>query len=116
MVVATGDAATENDQNSRAGSGVSPAKPASDCADFFYRHGISTPSVLFDDLQDTYYFAKNRAGQFVWGNRLLQEQHSLSSVKDIIGKSDHDFFRRDIADRIRADDLQVMESLSLIHI
>jgi hypothetical protein len=50
---------------------------SSDCADFFRRHGISAPSVLFDDLQDTYYFAKNRAGQFVWGNRLLQEQHSL---------------------------------------
>jgi AraC-like DNA-binding protein len=110
MVVATADPATENHQKSRARNGAAPAESASECADFFIRHGISTPSVLFDDLQDTYYFAKNRAGQFVWGNRLLQEQHSLSSVKDIIGKSDHDFFRRDIADRIRADDLQVMES------
>lgn len=94
-----------------------PAKPAgagaataSDCADFFARHGISTPSVLFDDLSDTYYFAKNRAGQFVWGNRLLQERHALADVRDIIGKSDHDFFQRDIADRIRADDLAVMEN------
>jgi AraC-like DNA-binding protein len=107
MAVATGDPATENSQKSGPRTG---AAPASDCTDFFNRHGISTPSVLFDDLQDTYYFAKNRAGQFVWGNRLLQEQHSLSGVKDIIGKSDHDFFRRDIADRIRADDLSVMEN------
>ena len=79
------------------------------CANFFAEHGISTPSPLFDTLSDTYYFAKNRAGQFVWGNRLLQERHALLDVNDIIGKTDHDFFRRDIADRIRADDLSVME-------
>jgi AraC-like DNA-binding protein len=79
------------------------------CASFFAEHGISTPSPLFDTLSDTYYFAKNRAGQFVWGNRLLQEKHALLDVQHIIGKTDHDFFRRDIADRIRADDLSVME-------
>lgn len=86
-----------------------PAGPE-DCARFFSRHGISTPSALFDTLSDMYYFAKNRAGQFVWGNRLLQQQHDLAGVQDIIGKTDHDFIRRDIADRIRADDLAVMES------
>jgi AraC-like DNA-binding protein len=79
------------------------------CANFFAENGISTPSPLFDTLSDTYYFAKNKAGQFVWGNRLLQEKHALSDVNDIIGKTDHDFFRRDIADRIRADDLSVLE-------
>jgi AraC-like DNA-binding protein len=82
---------------------------ASGCANFFTEHGISTPSALFDTLPDMYYFAKNRAGQFVWGNRLLQEQHDVADVADIIGKTDHDFFRRDIADRIRADDLSVMD-------
>ncbi len=80
-----------------------------DCAGFFAEHGISTPSALFDSLSDMYYFAKNRAGQFVWGNRLLQEQHALADVRDILGKTDHDFLRRDIADRIRADDLSVMD-------
>jgi AraC-like DNA-binding protein len=84
--------------------------PYRECAGFFAAHGISTPSTLFDTLSDTYYFAKNRAGQFVWGNRLLQEQYALSDVNDIIGKTDHDFFRHDIADRIRADDLAVMET------
>jgi AraC-like DNA-binding protein len=80
------------------------------CASFFADHGISTPSTLFDTLSDTYYFAKNKAGQFVWGNRLLQEQNNLANVHDIIGKTDHDFFRRDIADRIRADDLEVIDT------
>ncbi len=91
-----------------------PVRPAAasyrECANFFPDHGISTPSPLFDTLSDTYYFAKNRTGQFVWGNRLLQEQHDLGDVADIIGKTDHDFFRRDIADRIRADDLAVIET------
>jgi AraC-like DNA-binding protein len=82
---------------------------ALDCANFFALHGISPPSPLFDELSDTFYFAKNKAGQFVWGNRLLQEKHALAKVEDIIGKCDQDFFRRDIADRIRADDLSVME-------
>lgn len=81
-----------------------------DCAHFFALHSISAPSALFADLGDTFYFAKNRAGQFVWGNRLLQEKHGLAYLDDIIGKSDHDFFRRDIADRIRADDLAVMDN------
>jgi AraC-like DNA-binding protein len=81
-----------------------------ECVNFYTEHGISTPSTLFDALSDTYYFAKNTAGQFVWGNRLLQEQHELAGVHDIIGKTDHDFFRRDIADRIRADDLAVIDT------
>ena len=90
------------------------AATQADCANFFAAHGISKPSALFDTLSDMYYFAKNRAGQFVWGNRLLQEQHAVgdvnrADVNDILGKTDHDFFRRDIADRIRADDLSVME-------
>jgi AraC-like DNA-binding protein len=107
MAVAQGDAVAENEQKMRA---MNRGESVADCADFYTRHGISTPSVLFADLSDTYYFAKNRAGQFVWGNRLLQEKHALAKVEDIIGKSDHDFFRRDIADRIRADDVQVMEN------
>jgi len=87
-----------------------PAPAHHACAAFYAEHGIPTPSALFDTLSDTYYFAKNRDGQFVWGNRLLQEQHALADVKDIIGRTDHDFFRRDIADRIRADDLAVIET------
>jgi len=107
MVVAHGpDHGRQDDRQARS----TPAATCQECARFFDVHGISTPSPLFDTLSDTYYFAKNRAGQFVWGNRLLQEQHELAGVSDILGKTDHDFFRRDIADRIRADDLAVIET------
>ncbi len=86
------------------------ARATEECARFFDANGISPPSPLFDDIGDTFYFAKNKQGRFVWGNRLLQEMHGLHGAQGIIGCSDHDFFRRDIADRIRADDLAVMES------
>lgn len=118
MVIAMGSNGERTERTERKGrrrAGRPPsvgAQPAStareECANFFAAHGISPPSTLFDTLSDTYYFAKNKAGQFVWGNRLLQEQHELANVNDILGKTDHDFFRRDIADRIRADDLAVM--------
>jgi AraC-like DNA-binding protein len=107
IVVASGDAAAKSDKKSRAANGVGAGREYSD---FFAANGISPPSTLFEEMSDTFYFAKNKAGKFVWGNRLLQEKHRLPRAEDIIGKCDHDFFRRDIADRIRADDLAVMES------
>lgn len=110
MVVAHGPAPDRKDDPCTR----TPALPYKECANFFAEHGISTPSTLFDTLSDTYYFAKNTAGQFVWGNRLLQEQHDLAGVHDIIGKTDHDFFRSDIADRIRADDLAVIDTGSTV--
>lgn len=107
MVIAQGDSKAEKDKKTRAPASP-PAHPL--FSDFFSTNGISAPSSLFDELSDTFYFAKNKAGQFVWGNRLLQEKHGLAHADDIIGKTDHDFFRRDIADRIREDDVSVMQS------
>lgn len=107
MVVGSGDAAAKSDKKSRPANGVGAGL---EHTNFFAANGISPPSTLFDEMSDTFYFAKNKAGKFVWGNRLLQEKHCLARAEDIIGKCDHDFFRRDIADRIRADDLAVMES------
>ena len=109
IVIGRGVVVSQGGREERRELPRSGAATHAECANFFAEHGISTPSSLFDTLPDMYYFAKNRAGQFVWGNRLLQEQHDLADVNDILGKTDHDFFRRDIADRIRADDLSVME-------
>lgn len=110
MVVAHGPGGEQRHPRAPRPARPSAAQARQACANFYIEHGISTPSPLFDTLSDTYYFAKNHAGQFVWGNRLLQEQHALADVGAIIGRTDHDFFRRDIADRIRADDLAVMDT------
>jgi AraC-like DNA-binding protein len=107
MVLASDGAEAKNDKKSRP---ANDARAGREYANFFVANGISPPSSLFEEMSDTFYFAKNKEGKFVWGNRLLQEKHRLARAEDIIGKCDHDFFRRDIADRIRADDLAVMES------
>lgn len=77
---------------------------------FYEDHGISSPHNMFDLLSDIFYFAKNRDGQFVCANKLLQEKFNLPSPLDAIGKTDFDFFSQDIAKRIRADDLMVMNN------
>ncbi len=79
-------------------------------ATFYEDHGISSPHTMFDLLSDIFYFAKNREGQFVCANKLLQEKFNLLSPRDAIGKTDFDFFSQDIAKRIRADDLMVMNN------
>lgn len=87
-----------------------PAAPK----EFFSTHGLPPPSALFELMPDTFYFAKDVDGRFVWGNRLLQRKRHLSRAEDFIGRRDHDFLRRDIADRIRADDLAVMSGEAVI--
>ncbi len=77
--------------------------------DFYAEHRVARPDPLFDLLSDSFYFAKNRAGQYVCPSQLMQEKFQLASPDAVIGKSDHDLFRMDIADRIRADDLLVMQ-------
>lgn len=81
-----------------------------DAHNFYTSHQISPPSPLFDAMTDTYYFAKNVKGQFVHANQLLNEHYDLESANAVIGKTDYDFFRTDIADNIRADDLKVMQN------
>ena len=106
IVVASGDPMQEATEGMR-GKRAAPK-------DFFATHGISPPSCLFETMEDTYYFAKDLDGRFVWHNRLLQERHHLREPAGIIGKCDHDFLRREIADRIRADDIAVMEGRAVI--
>lgn len=76
--------------------------------DFYRAHGISSPYAIFDLMSDTFYFAKNREGQFVCGNKLLQEKFGLQDASAVIGKTDFDFLTHDVASRIREDDLAVM--------
>lgn len=79
-----------------------------DVKNFYSKHGISSPYAIFDLLSDTFYFAKNKAGQFVCANKLLQEKFNLDSADAVIGKTDFDFLSHDVASRIREDDLAVM--------
>lgn len=75
---------------------------------FYEAHQVNSPSALFNTFNDTFYFAKDREGRFVYANQLLYEHFYLNDPFDVLGRTDYDFFRRDIADQIHSDDLQVM--------
>jgi hypothetical protein len=69
MVPASGKYEAESDKKSLPANGF---RSVLGHADFLAANGISAPSILFDELSDTFYFAKNKPGKLIWGNRLLQ--------------------------------------------
>lgn len=89
---------------------IDPPMPDQAYVEFYAANQISPPSTLFNELNDTYYFAKNKQGQFIYANKLLSERFQLSSAESVFNKTDFDFFRLDIAEQIRKDDVWVMKS------
>jgi len=64
---------------------------------------------LFDYLPDTYFYAKDREGRFMMVNQALAEMFGLRSAEEMLGKTDHDFSPRDLADQYVAEDHRVMD-------
>jgi PAS domain S-box-containing protein len=54
-------------------------------------------------------FAKDRNSVFISCNDKLAEDFKIKA-EDIVGKTDYDFFPKDLADHYRADDKRIMES------
>ncbi|MEN9359712.1 MAG: hypothetical protein RL095_1247 [Verrucomicrobiota bacterium] len=77
--------------------------------EFYLRHTCSLPSSLLLKEPDTFYFAKDRQGIFVCASARFLD-HLGRHAGEVIGRSDYEVFRRDLADRYREDDLQVMKS------
>ncbi len=65
---------------------------------------------LFDFLPDVSFFVKNRNGEFIYANPALIQMLGANSLKEILGKSDHDFSPKELADRFVRDDRQVIRS------
>ena len=65
---------------------------------------------LFDYLPDTYFYAKNLRGQFVMVNQALASLLGNTTPEAMIGKTDHDFSPRDMADQYVAEDRRVIET------
>lgn len=65
---------------------------------------------LFDLLPNAYLFIKDREGRFLKGNQALLKLMGAGDESEIIGKTDYDFFPRDLAYEYREEDLQVMET------
>lgn len=65
---------------------------------------------LFEFLPDVYFFVKNLKSEFVHANPGFVEMLGARSLEDLVGKTDHDFSPRELANHFVRDDRQVMRS------
>lgn len=65
---------------------------------------------LFDHLPDVYFFLKTADSRFVKLNRAMSRLHGFDEDGPMVGKTDHDFHRAELADRYVAEDRRVMRS------
>lgn len=64
---------------------------------------------LFMDLSPTIKFMKDKEGRYTYVNRTLLDAMN-ASAPDWIGRTDHEIFPEEVADRVRENDRQVLES------
>jgi len=65
---------------------------------------------IFDLLPEVSFYLKDRQSRFMVINRKGCEICGVAKEDDAIGKTDHDFFGQEKADKYRADDLSVMKT------
>ncbi|MGJ8656854.1 MAG: SpoIIE family protein phosphatase [Akkermansiaceae bacterium] len=71
-------------------------------------------NLLAESIPVNIYF-KNKDSKFVMANTATSEKMGLSKAKDIIGKSDHDFFDARHADKSLKDEVTIMESMEKLN-
>jgi len=79
-----------------------------DVINFYHTHQVNRPTELVNTFTDSFYFAKDLQGRFVYANQLLYDHFDLSAPTDAIGKTDADFFSSDITEKIQKDDMSVI--------
>jgi PAS domain S-box-containing protein len=57
-----------------------------------------------------YVYIKNKDSRFIVANEKLAETVGVKSWKELIGKTDHDFYPKDLANMFRIDELEVLNS------
>jgi len=78
---------------------------------FYARIDPSNPLLeLFEHLPDVYFFLKTADSEFVRVNRAMYRKLLLDSDEPMIGKTDRDFYPRELAERYIAEDQRVMRS------
>ncbi|HPY49966.1 MAG TPA: PAS domain S-box protein [Sedimentisphaerales bacterium] len=65
--------------------------------------------TLIDNLPDAIY-VKDREGRFVLCNPQVLRQKCAATVEEIVGKTDHDFYPKDVADRVCRAEQELMSS------
>ena len=69
---------------------------------------------MYDVLQDTMVWIKDRQLRYQWANLTFLLNFSFSDRSDIVGKTDHDFTPVYLADLYQADDAQVLAGTNVV--
>jgi len=67
-------------------------------------------SQLFDCLPNTCFYAKDLQGRFIMVNGAFAALFGAKGEDDMVGKTDHDFSPRDLADQYVAEDRRVIQT------
>jgi len=78
--------------------------------EFYKKNNCPRPSELLINQPDTFYFAKDRLGRFVCADKILLKHFQMELGEEILGKSDFDILRKDLAEKYRIDDLAIIQS------
>lgn len=82
----------------------------SDLFAFYVQNSLDRPSQLFETLSDSFYFAKNLNGEFVYANQLFLDHFKFDGLKAVIGKTDLDILPKSIGEKIQKDDQHIMKT------
>ncbi|NQZ59222.1 MAG: AraC family transcriptional regulator, partial [Lentisphaeraceae bacterium] len=66
--------------------------------------------MLFEDLPNIIFFAKDRQGRLMMGNKLFVQHCGFQREEEIIGLTDYDIFPPELVEQYAADDLKIIES------
>ena len=65
--------------------------------------------TLIDNMPDFIYI-KDTDSKFIVANQKIMDVHGLKSRDEVIGKSDHDFYPRELADKYRSNEKAIIRT------
>ncbi len=65
--------------------------------------------IIRNYSNDTIYF-KDEQSRFIWNSRAHAAQFGINDPKEMVGKTDFDYFPKDFATRARKEELEIMET------
>lgn len=80
---------------------------------FYARLGSEHGEALFDAFPDAHFFVKDTQGRYMRVNRTLLVAYGFSKPEEVLGKRDHDFIPRHLADHYVKDDQLVFAGQSI---
>ncbi len=65
--------------------------------------------TLIDNMPDFIYI-KDRSSRFILANKRLANSHGLQSGEQVVGKSDHDYYPKELADKYYSNEQEIIKS------